>query len=455
MGEPLKTFFSESLVRDLAETWRAVGIDVDGLVDEVVPGLAERELLDRGRHIAAALRRRLPEDPEAALRLVVRTLGAEHATDELIGVGMAPFRYQPATEIIGQLGPLAPEAGWMACEAVTKRFSAESCLRPILDAWPEQGAKALDRWVVDPNPHVRRLVSEGTRPLLPWAPRLRAAPWTFLPWLECLKMDPAELVRRSVANHLNDLGRNDADRLVAVATRWREDGVAPRLLSHALRGAVRRGHRGALAFLGAVGTPLATAALEVTPVVAWGGSAAWLATVMASAAGRVVVDVAMVGPGGGRRVYKGSVVDAKPGVPWEVRGTIGFQPMTTRRHVAGEHQLDLVVDGEVRATTSFVLAPSVGGWVAACTSCAPRPNRSPTRSNTTGSSGRRWSTCRSTSTSTRRTSSELAKRPEVSRPNPAQAHPRRSNPLGAPQTRRRGRRLPAGSGRRTPQTSLR
>ena len=74
----------------------------------------------------------------------------------------------------------------------------------------------LHRCAEDENPHIRRLVSEGTRPRLPWAVCLSPFiedPGPTLALLEKLKDDPSEYVRRSVSNHLNDIAK-DHPRLV-------------------------------------------------------------------------------------------------------------------------------------------------------------------------------------------------------------------------------------------------
>jgi len=93
---------------------------------------------------------------------------------------------------------------------LTKRFSAESSIRPYIAKDPERTLAVLRRWTRDSNAHVRRLVSEGTRLRLPWAMRvawLDGHPERVVELLELLKDDPTTLVRRSVANNLNDLGK--------------------------------------------------------------------------------------------------------------------------------------------------------------------------------------------------------------------------------------------------------
>jgi 3-methyladenine DNA glycosylase AlkC len=57
-----------------------------------------------------------------------------------------------------------------AQHALTRRFTAEFSIRAFLERDPERTLARLRDWARDPDVHVRRLVSEGTRPRLPWAP---------------------------------------------------------------------------------------------------------------------------------------------------------------------------------------------------------------------------------------------------------------------------------------------
>ena len=79
------------------------------------------------------------------------------------------------------------------------------------------------KWTADTDPHVRRLVSEGTRSRLPWAGRLPqfiADPQPVVPLLEALHLDDELYVRRSVANHLGDIGKDHLDLVLEMCERW-------------------------------------------------------------------------------------------------------------------------------------------------------------------------------------------------------------------------------------------
>jgi len=126
--------------------------------------------------------------------------------------------------------------------------------------YPNETYARLLEWTRDRNVHVRRLVSEGTRPRLPWAPRLRAFqadPRPVIALLELLKDDPERYVQRSVANNLNDIGKDHPDLAVEVCRRWSASAPPGRawIVRHALRSLVKTAHRGALETLGVGGKP--------------------------------------------------------------------------------------------------------------------------------------------------------------------------------------------------------
>jgi 3-methyladenine DNA glycosylase AlkC len=257
MADTLKAFFSPSLVRRLAMDLARVqpGFPVDRFVKEACAGLGALELLDRGRHISRVLAVHLPQAYPDAIDVLLRSLGPEHATDELLGAGMGPFFYLPHLLFVADRGLDHFDLSMRAQYELTKRFSAESSIRAYIARDPERTMAVLRTWAGDPNAHVRRLVSEGTRLRLPWAPRvpwLDANPERVLALIDLLKDDPSTMVRRSVANNLNDLGKVWPKLLVKTAAAWLESTSAERrgLVEHALRSAVKRGDKEALRLLG-------------------------------------------------------------------------------------------------------------------------------------------------------------------------------------------------------------
>ena len=170
----LKDFFNASVVRDIASGFSRAdpAFDAAGFVKTGLSGLDRLELTQRGWHLAEALRKFLPQDFSKAADVLVASLGPELSHTN--SFGMAPFRYMPHVFFVQKYGLDDFEAAMRAQYELTKRFSAESSIRAYLVKYPEKTYARLRKWASDESVHVRRLVSEGTRPRLPWAPRLPA-----------------------------------------------------------------------------------------------------------------------------------------------------------------------------------------------------------------------------------------------------------------------------------------
>src|SRR5829696_3962924 len=163
----------------------------------------------------------LPADFRQLAPILIASMGPELA--KTADNGLAPFFYLPHAHIIAAHGVTHFELGMKANFELTRRFTAEFSIRPFLAAHQDKALRLLMKWTADPNPHVRRLVSEGSRPRLPWAMRLPAFcqnPRLTLPLLEKLKDDPELYVRRSVANHLADILKDHAEFAYEVCERW-------------------------------------------------------------------------------------------------------------------------------------------------------------------------------------------------------------------------------------------
>ncbi|HYH97022.1 DNA alkylation repair protein [Hyalangium sp.] len=370
MAESLKTFFNEGVVRRIATLLRAAypALPERRFISEASEGLEALELMDRARHIMRAMRRALPEDFELAARILQDSLGPPLESTE--GHGMSVFLYLPHVLYVAEHGLAHFEPAMRLQHTLTQRFTAEFCIRPYLERYPRETLARLRQWAEDSSVHVRRLVSEGTRPRLPWAPRLRAFqedPRPVLELLELLKDDPELYVRRSVANNLNDIGKDHPALLVATCEQWSR-GASPErqwIIRHALRSAVKRGEPRALALLGFEGP----AALEVTATfhprrVRMGQSVQVRLQVANPSPERqkAVVDLAVhfVKSNGATRpkVFKVRAVDLAPGASTTLEKTVSLQALTTRQHYPGPHRVDALVNGQATPVGLFTVSPA-------------------------------------------------------------------------------------------------
>jgi len=222
-GVPLKELLDASLVTLIGQSLRDVvpGFDSQSFQRQATRGLQQLQLKQRAAHIARAMAEQLPSDSDTAMPLLIQSFGPPLASTE--GNGLAVFFYLPHAHYIADHGITSFESGMLANYEITQRFTAEFSIRPFLIRYRSRCLTLLKRWANDPNPHVRRLVSEGTRPRLPWAtrlPELQQDPTHTLPLLELLKDDTELYVRRSVANHLGDLAKDHPDAVFRVCERW-------------------------------------------------------------------------------------------------------------------------------------------------------------------------------------------------------------------------------------------
>ena len=305
MAEPFKNLIHADGVRRAAAVLARHDRRFDRLTFETraLTGLDGLELKARVLQVTAALHATLPADFARAADAVQAALApVGEATEAAAGAeGLSGWFLWSVGEWVAQAGIEHPQRALVLLHAITQRFTAEFAIRPFIVRHPALVFATLQRWTSDPSEAVRRLVSEGSRPRLPWGLRLQALvadPSPTLPLLRALQDDPGDSVRRSVANHLNDIAK-DHPALVADWLEQHLPGASAQrraLLRHASRTLVKQGDRRVLAAWG-LGRPFqgnATLALS-TRQVAVGGAIALQVGLQSTArrAQQLVVDYAV------------------------------------------------------------------------------------------------------------------------------------------------------------------
>ena len=253
-GSSLKVLLDRDAIECLAHNLRVVHgkFDADGFTQQAKKGLKNQAILQRGHHIAQALRAFLPQRYDDAIDIMLRSLTPPLTKTKDVGLGV--FFYLPHISFIARFGLDAEhnagsdpfETSMKAQYELTRRFSAEYSIRPFLIRHPQRTLARLTDWLTDACPHVRRLCTEGTRPRLPWAIRIPgfiADPTPVLPILEALKDDESLYVRRSVANHLGDIYKDHPQLMLEICARWLNGASTQRkwLLRHSLRYPAKKG----------------------------------------------------------------------------------------------------------------------------------------------------------------------------------------------------------------------
>jgi 3-methyladenine DNA glycosylase AlkC len=360
---PFKDSINATTVAEQAAAVLAVHPTFDhaGFTAQATDGLHALELKDRVKHVASALRSHLPDDWSEATRLLVAAMPAPNPTTREVA---SAFSWWPFVQVIEDYGVDEPEQSLTVLHALTQTFSGEFAIRPLIAQHPQLAFSVLAEWATDDNVHVRRLVSEGSRPRLPWGMRLKALvedPSPTLPFLESLKDDDEEYVRRSVANHLNDISKDHPEVVLDIAERWSIDANhnLNRLIKHGLRGLIKAGNSRALAVIGFTKPVVSDVHVDVSPsVIALGDAVTVSVTLTAGASQGLMMDMALVRPtksGSGTKVFKGVSKSVKAGDSVQLKKKLGIKKVTTRVYYPGEHRVDVVVNGVVVGSGRFEL----------------------------------------------------------------------------------------------------
>jgi 3-methyladenine DNA glycosylase AlkC len=366
--EPFKNEFSHAKARRIGEALKRAHPAFPasrfnkGLEDALEP----LELKQRMHHIADRIESVLPAHPPDLFSILVKSL----ATDENDTRGLRGFLVWPLTEIVARRGLPHFEESMAALREMTKRFTAEFAIRSFLREHPKRTLKQLRAWCAHPDEHVRRLVSEGSRPLLPWGGNLTELldpPHPTLDLLEKLHRDPSDYVRLSVSNHLNDFSKHHPALVIDTLSRWRDahpsDARLEKLARHACRTLLKSGHAGAMEFHGYGSAKLLELqVMELAETTVKTGGSLGYRMILRNASKRplkVMCDYAIhhrkangtLSP----KVFKGRVRELAPGELWEITGRHSFKPVTTRVYHPGIHRFEPRINGKAFPGSEFVL----------------------------------------------------------------------------------------------------
>ena len=365
--------FNAERVQYLADRFHVAnsGFDKSGFVRDTMQQLPQLELKARIVHIATSLERYLADDFRVAAKQIVAALPEPldpTGTDDDFG----DFIFAPLGEFVVRNGLSKKHVriSLKTLKEITQRFSMEDAIRTFINGYPDETLAELALWSIDSNYHVRRLVSEGTRPLLPWSGRIFIDATTPLPFLETLHADPTRYVTRSVANHLNDIARKKPAIVLETLHRWKQLGKQhPAELNwmtrHALRTLVKRGHPQALQLLGFNAIPkIAVTDFEIaTPQIRPGDAVEFSFSVTAQRAESLVIDfvIEFVKANGtlSPKVHKLKQLSLKEGESATVRKCHVLRAnATTYTLYPGTHYVTLQINGQSCGRLSFELVPA-------------------------------------------------------------------------------------------------
>lgn len=323
------------------------------------------ELKARTVLIAEKLRQFLPADYPKALRILLAILDEERGFEPISKAGL---RLMAIPCFIERYGLAHAEESLDAMPRVTRVSSCEFALRPLIAQEPKLTMARLRQWARDSDEHVRRLASEGSRPRLPWGAQLReliADPSPTLALLERLKDDPSLYVRRSAANHLNDIGKDHPELLLARMEAWAEDASEERrwLINHALRTLVKCGDQRALAILGYGQAAVELRDLRLEPARLQFGRELEFGFSLRNLGDepqQLMIDFLMhfmkANGQTAPKVFKLKKMRLAGGERARISKRFAIRPISTRRYYPGPQRLEIQVNGRVLGAAEFELA---------------------------------------------------------------------------------------------------
>ncbi len=360
----LKEIFNAERIHHIADEAARLlpAFDGERFLARALSDLPELTLMARLRRVAESLHAALPGDYRGNLA-VLRDL-VPRLNNAFVTMAMP--------EYVALYGIDDFAVSMEALKYFTPFGSSEFAVRHFLRRDLHRTLGVMLDWSRDDDDHVRRLASEGSRPRLPWSFRIRplmSDPSPLAPILETLKADPSPYVRRSVANSLNDIAKDNPHWALDRIESWRQDDPNTAWIAkHALRSLIKQGDRRALAVIGAGGrAQVALSELAVTPATIALGDRITISFELRSTADRtqrLVVDYAIhyVKKSGAvaAKVFKLKTLTLAENACERLQKTQSIDDFTTRTHYPGRHDVEILVNGDVCGRAAFDLRPAQG-----------------------------------------------------------------------------------------------
>jgi len=265
--------FNKEKVEHLAELIKSADTSFNekAFIKDVLADFPNLELKARIVHIREMMHKHIAHNKHRSkasvlaytevLAILIASLPPEldpNKTDDDFG----DFIYAPYSDYVAHYGCTKEylTISLAALEEITKRFSCEDAIRYFIIAFKKETIQKMAQWSKSKNYHVRRLASEGSRPLLPWSARVHLESTEVIAKiLDNLWLDSTRYVVRSVANHLNDISKQNAGLVIQTLKRWQAENKKQNkqsekelkyLTRHSLRTLMKEGNSSAMKLLG-------------------------------------------------------------------------------------------------------------------------------------------------------------------------------------------------------------
>lgn len=320
---------------------------------KLAPRLQSLELKPRVQLIRDELHAQLPKEFPVACQILLKSL----KSGDLKGFDLWPY-----TEFVQTYGLDHPEISMGALKELTQVFTSEFAVRPFINKYPKQTLKYLLNCAKDPNVHLRRWASEGSRPRLPWGEKLNIViqdPGLTLPILERLKYDEELYVRKSVSNHLNDFTKDHPDLVLKTLKEWKVNAPKKHLpkvdwiINRSLRSLIKAGHPKALKLIGVSESKIKVSPLRLKSKKLKLNDRMEFDFQLESTSSKpqkIVVDYVVhfkkSNGTNSAKVFKLKTFNLEPKAKIQIEKSHHLKKVTTRKHYPGEHLLAIQINGK-------------------------------------------------------------------------------------------------------------
>jgi 3-methyladenine DNA glycosylase AlkC len=360
MAEALKDMFNKKFYERLAVAFNKAdkNFHPEKFIKDVITGIESLSLNQRMRNTSVTLQKYLPQDYKKALEIMLHVAPefSSHYTALLF------------PDFVGLYGHDDFKLSMDALKQLTRMGSSEFAIREFLKRDFNKTIKVMYKLAEDKNYHVRRLASEGSRPRLPWSFNLDEAaknPEITKPILEALKTDKELYVKKSVANHLNDFSRIQTDWMLKLINTWdKKNEHTAWIIKHASRTLIKKGHLESLAvfdFEKNAKIRIENFKLNKSKI-KLGETLEFEFDVVSekAKAQKLVIDYKIyyckksgeLFP----KVFKLKELELKPKQTVHVSKAHRFMNFTTRKHYAGKHVVEIMINGKSNSKKEFVLS---------------------------------------------------------------------------------------------------
>lgn len=229
MAKKLKEYYDVTYLEDLANLMakRCKDFNKKKFFELTKNSIGELEFNQRQDLIAKALYESIDLDYKNTILIFYKILGPELRGNS--GTFSEGWWLWPIGKYVEIYGEKYFKYSINFSKELTKRFTSEYCMRPLIKKYPEESLDILIDWSMDDNERVRRLSSECLRIRLPWARRLYTALEYFDKYfiiLTNLKDEKDKYIQKSVANNMNDLYKENPEKFYGIVDEWKKGEIS-------------------------------------------------------------------------------------------------------------------------------------------------------------------------------------------------------------------------------------